>query len=101
METHERSTYDPVACGRHIRQLRKAQGLTQEQLAGALHISVVHLGKIETGKHGCSLETVIAIAAYFQISLDSLVFGTEDADANLKRELQNIICKLSALEQKL
>ena len=37
--------------GQKIRQLRKAKGLTQEQLAEKLDIDNKHLSRIEKGKH--------------------------------------------------
>ena len=34
-----------------LQTLRKAQGMTQEELAEALNISLEHLSKMERGKH--------------------------------------------------
>ena len=56
-------SYNTLETGRRIQKLRKAKGLTQEQLAERLNVSAVHLAKIETGKRGCSLDILIDFAA--------------------------------------
>lgn len=48
--------------GRNIFKLRKAKGLSQNQLAEALDISREHLAKIETAKRCVSIELLIDIA---------------------------------------
>jgi hypothetical protein len=62
----------------------------------------VHLAKIEIGSRNCSLDILISVAAFFDTSLDYIVFGKAHSDNNaLKMELSSIVEKLSALEQML
>ena len=86
--------YSTVETGKRIQQLRKASGLTQEQVAEKLNISVVHLAKIENGKRGCSLDILIDIAAFFDASLDYLVLG-KARENELRKQLD---CAIDVLE---
>lgn len=58
--------------GDNVRRLRKAKGLTQEQLAEAAHISAVHLNRIEGGKASLSVAVAYALADALSTSADSL-----------------------------
>lgn len=94
--------YNAIEAGKRIQTLRKAKGLTQEQLSEELNISTVHLAKIETGSRGCSLDILISIAIYFEASLDYIVFGKAHTDhAALKSELAALAGRMSALERML
>lgn len=94
--------FDVSEMGKRIQNLRQSKELTQEQLAEQLNISTVHLAKIEIGSRNCSLDILIAIAAYFEASLDYIVFGKAHSDNTvLKTELSSIIDKISVLEQML
>ncbi len=91
-------SYDILETGRRIQKLRKAKGLTQEQLAERLNVSTVHLAKIETGKRGCSLDILIDFATFFNISLDYLVLG-KGPDSEVRVRLDAVIRTLEALRE--
>ena len=67
--------YDQKESGVRIQKLRKLHGLTQEQLAEKLNISVNYLGKLETGNYGGSIDLLIEIAETFGVTLDYLILG--------------------------
>ena len=74
-----------IRLGEQIRALRKEAGLTQEQLAEALGVSVSAVHKWESGKANPELEMLVEIAAFFETSVDVLLAyrwqsgGTSDA----------------------
>lgn len=68
--------FDQKAFGQRIRILRQKRGLTQAQMAAALHINVDHLGRIELGKRGVSIDLLLDIAAMLNVSVDYLTTGT-------------------------
>ena len=72
--------YDQKESGARIQKLRKLHGLTQEQLAEKLNISVNYLGKLETGNYGGSIDLLIEIAETFGVTLDYLILGKQPAD---------------------
>ena len=51
----------PAEIGRIVRAARRAQGLRQDQLAGAAGVGVRFLSELERGKKTVRLEKVIAV----------------------------------------
>ena len=58
-----------------LQELRKARGLTQEELAEALFVSRTAISKWESGRGYPSIESLKQIANYFSISIDELLSG--------------------------
>ncbi len=59
--------------GQRIRKFRKAQGLSQEQLAEKIEISVTHMSHIETGNTKLSLPVLVSIARVLEVQTDDLL----------------------------
>ena len=64
--------YDKI--GQRIRRYRKARGLSQEQLAERIGISVTHMSHIETGNTKLSLPVFVDIARVLEVQTDDLLF---------------------------
>lgn len=60
--------------GQRIRKFRKAQGLSQEELAARVHISTVHMSHIETGNTKLSLPVLVDLAAVLEVRTDDLLY---------------------------
>lgn len=58
--------------GQKLKEQRRAEKLTQEQLAKKLNISRVNYTRYETGAVRPDYETVILLADFYEISLDEL-----------------------------
>ncbi len=69
---------DYYAIGQRIRKVRKANGLTQEQLAERVYISVPHMCHIENGNTKLSLEVFALIASALEARADELLFGERE-----------------------
>ena len=67
-----KSKGDIMEIGKKLKALRKAERLTQEEIAKRLNISRVNYTRYETGKVRPDYETIIKIADYYDISLDEL-----------------------------
>jgi transcriptional regulator with XRE-family HTH domain len=61
--------------GERIRDLRDKKGWSQEAMAKVAAMNASHLGEIERGEIDSSLETLLRIAAAFNITLSELVHG--------------------------
>ncbi len=61
------------AFGKRIKQLRKEQGITQDQLAYESELSRVEIARIETGARGASFETMLSLSKGFNIPLKELL----------------------------
>ena len=60
-----------------IKQLRKAKGISQEQLAEQLHVTRQAVSNWENGKTQPDIETLTQIAEYFEVSVERLIYGKE------------------------
>lgn len=58
-----------------LQQLRKQEGLTQEQLAEKLFVSRTAVSKWESGKGYPNIETLKSISKLFSVSIDELLSG--------------------------
>ena len=96
-----RPTYDMASCGLRIRQLRKANGYTQEELAELLEIDRSFLSRIEAGAKGCSVDLFISLAVVFHTSLDHLILRRTPEQTQLRQELHTLIGRLTELEHRL
>lgn len=61
-----------------MKQRRESLGYTQEQFCEIIDISASSYTKIENAFQKPSLDTLILIAQHLSLSLDYLVFGTEE-----------------------
>ncbi len=76
--------------GEQIASLRKAAGMSQAQLASRLKISSSAVGMYEQGRREPSIETLVAIAELFHVTIDFLVTGKTEADAD-RMLMQNVL----------
>ena len=60
-----------------LQQLRKQNDLTQEQLAKALYVSRTAISKWESGRGYPNIDSLMAIADYFCVTVDELLTGGE------------------------
>ena len=67
--------FDQAAFGCRLKEMRKERGLTQEQLAAAVNMSTVHLGNIELGKRGISIDLLLELSDVLDVSIDFLIKG--------------------------
>ena len=67
--------FDSYATGKRIQQLRKANGMTQEQFAIELNTSDRHIRRIERGEETPSIDLYVEMVATFNTSLDYLLLG--------------------------
>ena len=94
--------YDLLETGKRIKELRKENGLTQEQFAEMCHTSLVHIGSIEKGIRGASIELLIDIVCMFDVTLDYLVLGKINYDMyEAQMKVRNAIEALMEIEKKL
>lgn len=78
--------------GQRIRRLRKANNLSQEQLAEKVGISVTHLSHIETGNTKLSLPVFVEIANTLSVQTDELLYDLPKANNTIiKQELLTIL----------
>lgn len=64
--------------GTHLKDIRKSRGITQKQLAHAIGASESGIQNYELGTRKPTYDMLIALADYFNVSLDYLVGRSDD-----------------------
>ena len=67
--------------------LRKAKGITQEQLAEKLDVTRQSISKWESGQSVPELEKIVALSTVFDVSTDYLLKSSEIDDLSVKTEM--------------
>ena len=62
-----------VEFGRRIRQLREAQGLSQEELAHRCRVHWTFLGQVERGQRGIRLDNIVKVSNGLGVPAGDLV----------------------------
>ena len=70
--------------GKQIKHYRKAKGWTQAELAEKLGLKRSALGAYEEGRSEPRLETLVAMAQRFNVSIDTLVVGAADQPMEMR-----------------
>lgn len=91
--------FDPVECGKRMKALRESKNLTQMQLAEQLNISLNHVKALEHARRLFSIDLVIEISAFFDVSLDYLLLGKTQSTSKAASELNAAIEILSGAGQ--
>jgi transcriptional regulator with XRE-family HTH domain len=70
---------EPIkAFGLVVKQMRKAQGLSQEALADEAHLDRTFISQLETGSKQATLTTIFRLAAALRVEASDLLRLVED-----------------------
>ncbi len=72
------TTYEVKETGRRLRAARQHRGMTLEELADQIGCTKDHLSRVERGERGMSIDLLAESSRLLGISMDYLVFGTND-----------------------
>lgn len=61
-----------------IREFRKENKITQDELAGALGVTRQTIISLENGKYNASLQLAYRISKYFNVSIEDIFIFEED-----------------------
>ena len=71
-----------------LQKLRKQRGITQEQLADSLYVSRAAVSKWESGRGYPNIESLRAIAKFYQVTIDELLNSEETPPPEQEEEPQ-------------
>ena len=60
---------DSGAVGKRIRELRRAQGITQAQLAGLANTGIRFIGDLENGKETCHIGKMLRVLSALGVGM--------------------------------
>ena len=89
--------------GAHVRQVRKARGFTQAQLAEHCDLSIDMVGRIERGDAAPSFDTIEKLVTALQTQAPTLFGGlplVADSTPERDRALNRIIKRIGALAER-
>lgn len=91
---------DYYKIGQKIRKIRKAHGLSQEELAEKVNISTTHMSHIETGNTKLSLTVFVDIAAALEVRTDDLLDTVATTTSTSLDEIAAVLERCTAQEAK-
>lgn len=80
--------------GSFIRELRKEQGITQEQLAEQFNVSARTISRWETGHNMPDISLLVEISEFFDVSIPEIINGERKSE-NMNEEVKEVAEKLS------
>lgn len=93
---------DYFKIGQKIRKIRKACGLSQEELAEKIDISTTHMSHIETGNTKLSLPVFIDIANALEVRTDDLLDNSTTATTTASLdEIAKVLERCNAQQAKI
>ena len=94
---------DQIKIGVFLKELRKAKGLTQEQLAEVLNVSNRTVSRWETGSNMPDISMLIEIAVFYDVSIPEIVQGERKSETmdQATRETAVAMAKYSQNEVKM
>lgn len=81
------------AFGNYLYELRVKKGLTQNELGKLLGVSGKAVSKWETGAAKPRTDTLMRLAAVYDLSVSELLSGAAFSDSNKKRDTDNMLAK--------
>ena len=61
-----------------LEEIRKAKGITQEEVENALEVSRQTVGSLENGRYNPSIILAFKIARFFEVSIEEVFIYEED-----------------------
>jgi transcriptional regulator with XRE-family HTH domain len=86
-----------VSLSENIKKIRKKKGWSQKELGEMIGSHLSHINRIETGKQNPSLEVLIKLADALEVSIDSLVRGSEEDFKEIRIEDKNMAERIKLL----
>ena len=83
--------------GNRLAKLCREKGVSQNTLALELNTTPAHISRIVHAKDGVSIDLVIDLAEYFDVSIDYLLTGREHLPAATRQALKNVMEEMARL----
>ena len=84
---------------KNLKKLRKEKKLTQQQIATTLNMHRSNYSKVENGERELSIEAIITLADFFQMSVDELVRDPKTFQSNEKHINKLLSSKMQSLDK--
>ena len=85
------------AVSKNLKRIRQAKGMTQDQLAGAPHVTRQAVSSWETGRSEPDIETLLALAEALGTNADELIYGPKAPQYEPMQRNYKICCIVFSL----
>lgn len=82
-----------ILIGKNIRHYRKANNLTQEQLAEKVGVSTSFCANIERGGRSMSIQVLTKFAQALRVSVDSLVLEPNEMENSHAENIRSLLAR--------
>lgn len=89
---------DQIKIGTFLKELRKAKGLTQEQLAEKLNVSSRTVSRWETGSNMPDISMLVQIADFYDVSIPEIIYGERKSE-NMDQETRETAVAMAEYSQ--
>lgn len=86
-----------VIIGAKFKQLRQARGYTQGKVADILGVSSQHYGTLERGINAYSLDNILKLCDFYNVSVMSILGEIRKNDRKRKKECEKLISQIEEL----
>lgn len=86
--------------GKRISDLRRSNGMTQEDLAEICDVSTRFISYVETGRKRASLKILVTVSDALFVSLDELIFGMPFTMKTQSDRLAEVIMDCNGYERR-
>lgn len=93
--------FDAKEIGARVRKLRESRAMTIGDLADEMNCSRDHMSKAERGVRSYSIDLLIELSLFFDVSLDYLVFGKNINHSEIRDSILSAIAELTDIARKL
>lgn len=88
--------YDFKAFGQAIKAVRKAKGISRNQLADQMHIAPRYIASIENSGQHPSLQIFYELVTLLHVSVDQFFFPNKETDKSTqRRQLESLLDDIS------
>ncbi len=91
--------FRPVEFGKRLQELRKLNGLTQEELAVRVGVEKLHISRMERGVAACSIDLLLDLSSALSVSTDYLLTGKNPDKEIIRTQVLSVVSQLSIIAQ--
>lgn len=84
----------------HIRQIRRAAGMTQEQLAERVEMNPATISQLERDRHGWTSHTLSLMATALSVPEHEVLGYTHPPDAELPEATRDLVHRVVQLDER-
>lgn len=87
-----------ILIGYKLKQIRLNKGYTQAKIAEILGVSAQHYGTLERGSNSFSLDNILKLCDFYNVSVMSVLGELRQKDRKTKKDCEKLVSQIEELE---